>query len=195
VAIFLRNGLRIENPIELVLQFLENYGADAGDPTGPRAFGEPDLRLANRQGARISAAQIDTILRRRRAIEAALRAIEPGASLAGPATSVPWQALNQLFEAFAGIDGVGFSKMTKALHSKRPALIPMLDSIVHGYLQDDDPGPKAAFADRALALVRGYKRDVDSNRAALRAVQRELARRDYDVGVVRVLDILIVSTR
>ena len=29
-----------------------------------------------------------------------------------------------------GIRGVGFSKMTKALHPKRPALIPMVDSVV-----------------------------------------------------------------
>ena len=61
--------------------------------------------------------------------------------------------------------------MTKALHPKRPALIPMLDSVVQAYLQDDDLGAQASFGERALALVRGYKRDLDRNSAAVRAVQ------------------------
>jgi hypothetical protein len=195
VAVLLRNGLEIENPLELALDFLETYGGDGAAATGPEVFGEPDLRAANRWGARISAAQIDAILRRRRRIESALRAMPPDASLARPAKNIPWLPLEQLFESFAGIDGVGFSKMTKALHRKRPALIPMLDSIVQAYLEDDDPGPKAAFSKRGLALVRGYKRDVDLNRGELRAVALELGRRDYDVSAVRLLDILIVSTR
>ena len=194
-SVFLRNGVAIENALEPALSFLERYGSDSADPTGPEAFGEPDLRLANRQGARISAAQIEAVLRRRPAVESALRAIPPDASLAGPAKDVPWLPLTQLFEAFAGIHGVGFSKMTKALHGKRPALIPMLDSIVQGYLEDDDLGPQASFHERGLALVRGYKRDVDRNRSTLRAVARELARRGYEVSAVRLLDILIVSTR
>jgi len=194
VAVLLRDGGAIENPLELALDFLQRYGRDSADPTEPAVFGEPNLRLANRGGARISATQIDAILRRRQTIERALRAIEANASLAGPAKDVPWLPLQQLFEAFAGIHGVGFSKMTKALHPKRPALIPMLDSIVQAYLRDDDFGPKAPFAERGLALVRGYKRDLDRNRSALRVAQRELARRDYNVSAVRLLDILIVST-
>jgi hypothetical protein len=47
--------------------------------------------------------------------------------------------------------------MTKALYPKRPALIPMLDSMVQTYLRDDDPGTQAPFAERALGLVRGYQ--------------------------------------
>jgi hypothetical protein len=67
---------------------------------------------------------------------------------------LPWLPLRQLLGAFADIRGVGFSKMTKALYPKRPALIPMLDSIVQKYLQDGDPGTQAPFAERALGLVR-----------------------------------------
>jgi hypothetical protein len=156
-------------------------------------FDESDLRLANRGGARISAAQMAAILERRRKIEGALRAIHPEASLAGPASSIPWLPLTRLFDAFADIHGVGFSKMTKALHRKRPALIPMLDSVVQRYLADDDPGTGTAFPDRAIALVRGYKRDLDRNLPALREVQRELARRNHPLTEVRILDLLIWS--
>lgn len=169
------------------------WNFDIGDDTRPVAFVEPDLRRANRGGARISAAEIATILKRRPAIERGLRAIPPGASLAGRSSSVPWSSLGELFEAFAGIRGVGLSKMTKALHPKRPALIPMLDSVVQGYLAPDDPGPEAPFEERSLALVRGYKRDLDRNRASVRVVRRELAKHGHSLTEVRILDLLIWS--
>src|SRR3984893_14236043 len=153
--VVLRNGVDIEDPLRVVLGLLQAHrNIDLGGPARPASFGEPDLRLANRGGARISAAQIAAILQRRRAIERTLRAIPPGASLAAAADSVPWLPLSQLFSAFADIRGVGVAKMTKALHPKRPALIPLLDSIVQNFLRDDDPGAQAPFAERARARPR-----------------------------------------
>jgi len=192
--VVLRNGVVIEDPLAAVLDPVEaRWAYDVDDHSGPASFRETDLRLANRGGARISAAEIAAILERRRAIERALRAIAPQASLAEATSSVPWLPLRQLFDAFAGIRGVGLSKTTKALHRKRPALIPMLDSVVQTYLEDDDPGARAPFGERALGLVRGYKRDLDRNRTALKAVRQELARRGHDVTDVRILDLLIWS--
>jgi hypothetical protein len=185
----LRNGLEIDDPLYVILGFLGAWRFEAGDPSA--SFAEPDLRLANRGGARISAAEIASILERRRAIERALRTIAPDASLTGPPNLVPWLPLRQLFEGFAAIRGVGFSKMTKALHPKRPGLIPMLDSVVQKYLKDDDLGAQASFGERGLELVRGYKRDLDRNRAAVRAVRKELTSRGYDLSEVRILDLLI----
>jgi hypothetical protein len=187
MTIVLRGGAELADPVEVVLGYLERWRFEAGDTSS--RFGEADLRLANRGGARIAATQIAAVLERRRAIERALRTIAPDASLA--ARSVPWAALAELFAAFADIRGLGLSKMTKTLHPKRPALIPMLDSVVQRYLRDDDLGAAAPFADRALAFVRGYKRDVDGNRAALRAIRRDVARRGYDIADVRILDLLI----
>jgi hypothetical protein len=187
----LRNAVEVDDPLHVVLGYAESWRFEAGDRSA--SFGEQDLRLANRGGARISAAEIDAILARRRAIEQALGAIAPGATLTGAARSIPWLPLGQLFASFAGVRGVGFSKMTKALHPKRPALVPMLDSVVQRYLEDDDPGAEAPFDERALALVMGYKRDLDRNRAALRAIRQALARRSYDFTEVRILDLLIWS--
>jgi Family of unknown function (DUF6308) len=190
--VVLRHGVDIEDPMRVVLGFIDAYSLDVGDSSRPASFSESDLRLANRGGARISAAEIAAILERRRAIERALRVIAPDASLAGAANSAPWLPLRQLFDAFAEIRGVGFSKMTKALHPKRPALIPMLDSVVQKYLEDDDSA-QAPFGERALGLVRGYKRDLDRNRAALRVVRQELARHGHVLTDVRILDLLIWS--
>jgi hypothetical protein len=155
-------------------------------------FDESDLLLANRGGARISAAEKAAILERRGRIEGALRTIDHAASLLD--SPVPWAQLTRLFDAFAEIRGIGYSKMTKALHRKRPALIPMLDSVVQAYLMDD-PETRVAgsFGERATALVRSYKRDLDRNRSALSRIKRELAAQGHDLTEVRLLDLVIWS--
>ena len=182
----------------MALAFLERYSSyDEDDVSGPESFDESDLRLANRGGARISSAEIAAILERRGEIERALREIHFDVSLAQPTATIPWRALTALFEAFGEIRGVGFSKMTKALHRKRPLLIPILDSVVQAYLIEDDPTApsRGSFGERATALVRSYKGDLDRNRATLRAVRRELASHGYPVTEVRLLDLLIWSKR
>jgi hypothetical protein len=193
-SVALRGAVVVDDPLAQVLAFLEAYGAPREDAT-PDAFGERDLRDANRGGARISAVEIAAIVRRRAEIERALRAIAPTASLTRPAGSVPWSELTRLFEAFGGIKGVGYAKMTKALHPKRPELIPMLDSVVQRYLTTDGSGPPPAeaFGERATELVRSYKRDLDRNRLALRELRRRLASRGYRLTEVRILDVLIWS--
>jgi hypothetical protein len=194
--IVLRGGVEVENPLELALEFLAGIPAmRTYDSSGPASFDESDLRLANRGGARISAAEIAAILERRGEIERALRKIQPEASLADATSSIPWIALTRIFDAFADIRGVGFSKMTKALHPKRPALIPMLDSVVQTYLTSDDARARSSgsFGERAIALVRSYKRDLDRNRSVLQALQQELASRTYRLTEVRILDLLIWS--
>jgi hypothetical protein len=183
--VVLRRGVEIEDPLEVALAFLTSYSIEES-PT--MSFDESDLRRANRGGARISAVQIAAVLERRGAIERELARIVADASLASSA--VPWTPLERLFDAFADIHGVGFSKMTKALHPKRPGLIPMLDIVVQAYLGDV---PAGSFAERAAALVRVYKDDLDRNRAALPGLRKELKRRGYPVTEVRILDILIWS--
>jgi hypothetical protein len=188
-SIALRGGLEVAKPLELTLEFLDAYpNQESREPARPWSFAEGDLRHANRGGARISATQIAAILERREAIESALHEIEPTASLT--ARSIPWAALTRLFDGFADIPGIGFSKTTKALHPKRPALIPMLDSVVQAYLLSPSGG---SFGDQATALVRSYKEDLDRNRAVLREVKRELARRGHELSEVRILDLLIWS--
>jgi hypothetical protein len=192
-TLILRGGVEVENPLELALEFLEAYASyETHEPSGPTSFDETDLKRANQGGARISASEAASILGRRVEIERALHDIDSGASLTDAIRSVPWIPLTQLFDCFADIRGVGFSKMTKTLHPKRPALIPMLDSVVQAYLAGDDPGPRSAsFGERATALVRSYKGELDGNRTALSEIRRQLTRRGHHLTEVRILDIAI----
>jgi hypothetical protein len=195
-TVLLRGGVEVEHPLELALAFLTAYpGPDGWSSADPASFDESDLRLANRAGARISAAEIAAVLERRGEIERALREVGPAVSLAEGQGAIPWAALTRLFDGFADLRGVGFSKMTKALHPKRPALIPMLDSVVQAYLLRDDPGTDSSgsFGEHATMLVRSYKRDVDRNRSVLRKIQRDLASHGYGLTEVRILDLLIWS--
>jgi Family of unknown function (DUF6308) len=189
-SVVLRGGLVLEDPLVPALAFLEAYGAPRGDSL-PGSFGERDLREANRGGARIADVEIAAILERRAEIERALQAVPGTASLAR--RSVPWSALTRLFEGFAEIRGVGLSKMTKTLHPKRPALIPMLDSVVQRYLAEGRPPAAQPFGEHATELVRSYKQDLDRNRIALSELGRELAGRGYRLTEVRILDMLIWS--
>jgi uncharacterized protein DUF6308 len=190
-GVVLRGAVEIVDPLDVALGFLEAYGPDDfGGVSAPNTFDGRDLTRANRGGARISAAEQAAVLARRRRIEAALRELPPGASLTAP--TVPWPALTRLFAAFGEIRGLGFAKMTKALHGKRPALIPILDSVVQAYLAGDDPSPPG-FGEQATALVRSYKEDLDRNRAALREVKAALAKSGYALSEVRILDLLIWS--
>jgi uncharacterized protein DUF6308 len=186
-VIALRNGIEVDDPLRVALEFLEKW-PETDELSRPGSFDERDLRLANRGGARISATEIAAILARRRAIEHELRAISVDTSLTD--ARIPWAELTRLFEAFADIRGVGFSKMTKALHKKRPALIPMLDSVVQGYLPTDTT---ESFGERATGLVRSYKQDLDRNRSTLGKLKRELGRRGHELTEVRLLDVLIWS--
>ena len=174
----------------MALDFVEAYSSyeaydSSGDSPDPSSFDESDLRLANRGGARISAAEIAAVLERRGEIERALREIPPEASLTDPTSSIPWIALTQLFDGFADIRGIGFSKMTKTLHRKRPALIPMLDSVVQTYLTSGDPGmthqarsgnapPRSSAATRKTwtATARSCTRSSKSSRAARTGLPR-----------------------
>jgi Family of unknown function (DUF6308) len=96
-------------------------------------------------------------------------------------------------DSFAGVKGFGHSKLTKTLHRKRPALIPILDSVVQAHLTKDEPPLPTPFGERGVALIHLYKEDLDRNSGALGDLQRELARRGHRLTKVRILDILIWS--
>jgi len=93
-------GVEVENPLELALELLAAYSSyEAYDPSGPASLDERDLRMTNRGGARISAAEIAAIRERRGKIERALHEIRPDASLTDATNAIPWIPLTRLFDA------------------------------------------------------------------------------------------------
>ena len=167
-TIILRGGVEVGNPLEVALEFLAAYPDRETHGSGLASFDESDLRLANRGGARISAAEIAEILERRGEIERALSKIRIEASLADATRSIPWIPLTQLFHAFADIRGVGFSKMTKALHRKRPALIRVAMAVLARRGRSGSAPLRSSVATRKtwIATRRSCTRSSENSRVA-----------------------------
>ena len=188
-----RNGVTLREPLTLALLFLEHdYSYRTYDSTPVRADAEwrrEDAQVANRIGARMSSREIDALMGRKVEIERALKRIPGDVSLAEQDGDIPWDALHDLYGAVGGISGIGLAKATKALHKKRPHLIPMLDSVVAGHLRSVDQIPIGDFADEALGLTRSYKVDLDANADTLVSVQHGLNEQGYTLSLCRILDL------
>lgn len=160
--ISLRNGRVVESPLERLVEFAELDGTyQAYDQISPDPFelNALDVRLANRIIARMSADVSARILARSREVAAALRSVPTDATLAVPADRVDWDALHGLYRALAKLPAVGVPRITKVLHRKRPALVPILDTVVRSYLCDVEPLDLTGdAADRAITLTQAYHR-------------------------------------
>ena len=193
VELRFRNGVVLREPLSLALLCLEHdfgYRTYDSHPIRPDAeWRREDAQIANRAGARMSSREIDALMGRSDLIEDALARIPGDQSLAAPAGEIPWDALHDLYAAFGGIPGIGLAKATKALHKKRPHLVPMLDSVVAAYLRSVEEIPVGDFADEALELTRSYKVDLDANSDVLVSVQHGLNEQGYTLSLCRILDL------
>jgi hypothetical protein len=192
----LRNGTRIEAVLQTALDFLDqdssyrNY--DLADVQEDDVLTEADISVANAMIARMSPEVIARIYQRVPVINAALAQVPRRASLAEPPSSIPWQAIEELMRAMQRIPEVKLARQTKVLHKKRPALIPILDSVVATYLRRVDGLRRTGDPAReAVELIQSFKRELDANLPALRALQGELRRRDIDLTECRLLDLFL----
>jgi hypothetical protein len=195
----LSNGTVIEDPVTFALAFFgtgagyRNY--DAAPVAQDDTLTEADVRVANRSTARMSNEVVAGILSCREAIDAALRRIPRDASLTDEEAAIPWDGLRSVVAAFDGVPAVGLARITKVMHRKRPALIPILDSVVEAYLVGLEPVPRAWLRpERALALTRIYRREIELNRRALTCLRAELAARGFDLTECRLFDIFAWSS-
>jgi len=146
-----------------------------------------DIQLANFMVARMSSLIIESVINRSTAVNSALERIPPGTAISDE--HVLWSAIEQLFSAMLGPE-VGPARATKILHKKRPALIPILDSVVVSYCQavsgrslrdKDEPS-------RMTLCVQAVKVDVDNN---LSVLEEAIQANAFDLTPVRAFDILL----
>jgi hypothetical protein len=138
----------------------------------------------------MSTATIEAVLASRGTIEAALKRVPIDASLTSE--SVPWEALRAVFAAFEDIPAVGLPRTTKILHKKRPALVPILDSVLEQYLvTNHDVGSQQRLADRGVALTRAFREELLENEDALRLLRAALSSQGIELTECRLLDIIL----
>jgi len=89
---------------------------------------------------------------------------------------------------------------TKVLHRKRPALIPMLDSVLIGYyaaklsaprLVTWATGDKARAADAATVVLREFRADLIGVSEQLEDLRETAGSEGYDVTAARILELLL----
>jgi hypothetical protein len=195
-AIVLRNGTRIDDALGMALEFVEHDGSyqsyDLARVEQDDVLTESDIRVANAMIARMSPRVIADIYARAPVINYALAHVPPSASLAAADDAIPWRALEELMRAIDGIAEVRLARQTKVLHKKRPALIPILDSVLEAYLRRVDGLRRTGDAARdAVELIRSYKRELDTNLLAIQTLRRELRRRRIDLTECRLLDLFL----
>lgn len=195
-SLTLRNGVTIGDPLRTALEFVALDSSYVKYDRAPVARDDvltlEDVRTANWMIARMSTAVIEGIYARASAINAALGKIPSDATLVAADHEVPWAGLEALMRAIHGAPEVGLPRATKVLHKKRPALIPILDSVVETYLRRVEGLRRTRdFALYAVSLVRSYKRELDANLPTLRVLQAELRKRDVELTECRLLDLFL----
>jgi len=147
-----------------------------------------EIRLSHKMGARFSNSLIENLLNRGNSITKALSQISLGLSILDSFEKIPWDVLEELFKTCV-MPGLGEANITKILHKKRPQLIPILDSVVQGYLGGlpvTHSNVPQAPEKKIVFHIRQLKQDADANRLTLLNLAEQ-----FDLSVVRILDILI----
>jgi len=194
--LILRNGVRIDNVLEMALEFVAHDGSyqtyDLARVKQDDTLTEADIRVANAMIARMSPRVVAGIYARAPVINAALRRVPASASLSAPDDAVPWDALEHLLRAVDGIPEVGLPRQTKVLHKKRPALIPIMDSVLVKYLRSVERVRRTGDGARdAVELIRSYKRELDAALPVLQPLQHELRHRGVGLTECRLLDLFL----
>jgi Family of unknown function (DUF6308) len=192
----LRNGATVNDPLATALEFIAQDSSYKKYDLAPVAHDSEltleDIRVGNWMIARMSPQVMKGIYARSSEINSALAEIPPSATLAAPNDAVSWRALTSLMQAIHGAPEVGLARATKVLHKKRPALIPILDSVLEKYLRGVERLRRTGdFADDAVALMKSYKRELDAALPVLRSLQFELRARSVDLTECRLLDLFL----
>lgn len=191
----LRSGSVVADPLDRLLEFVKldgTYQRFDQVEVDPFELTAVDITLANRIIARMGTDVSVAILERASAVGEALRRIAPDATLAAATDALDWSALADLYRSLDGVPAVGVARLTKVLHRKRPALVPILDEVVRSYLLAVERLPATgSVAEQALALTRDYQRELLHLLPELAALRSALAMQGIDLTECRILDILL----
>lgn len=200
------SGLWIEDPLGRLLRFCrEEYEYyDAVPPGDPNRIEPLDVLATVGINSRLdTATKVRTVHRgMSSAVNALLTQIPERAELHTFASLDP---LHELLAAAMTSKFVLLATATKVLHRKRPALIPILDSVVAGHYVHDDPIEKAllqlswenrnAAADISRLTIGRLRDDVIQGFDLLDELRGALDGEGFALSHVRIMDILVWTER
>jgi hypothetical protein len=131
------------------------------------------------------------VWKRREDIEAGLRRIPPDADLA--AAKVPWEGVQALLDPFQTIPRAKLGIATKILHKKRPALLPMLDTVLSGHYHRRLTTRASTLGGYGVNLMKLFREDLLASLPEVTDLCRIAEQQGKPVTPVRILDHLVWS--
>ncbi len=98
----------------------------------------------------------------------------------------------ELIDLFAAVPNLGRSKVTKVLYKKRPAFIPVVDSVVDDFMWKNLPHLISSSSGTREILL-AYQHMLRTRKPALGKIQANLAAKGFDVSIARILSHVIWS--
>lgn len=205
MEVILRPNITIKDPQGVILRYYATMGKGVHfyDKTNiPEDNNLPTeqlyevKRLVDKLGGRgIPQYALSTLNLYRSEIEQTLRDVPATVSILDDYSDIPWNNLVKLLSVFR-VRGLGSSRLTKMLHKKRPKIVPILDSVMVGYLLPlirRQVIRGESDAERMVRFIQELKKDTDNNRRVLLQLH-EWEVKPYPISVLRVLDILVWCT-
>jgi len=205
MIIILRSNIKVANPQEVILRYYSTMGRGVHlydqtvipqDNTFTSEQMERIKRLVNGLGERgIPHSAISTLNHRRTEIENRLRQVPATVNIIDDCSVIPWGDIGHLIDSMR-VPYLGLARLTKILHKKRPNIIPILDSVMVGYLQpfiSREEIVGASDAGRAICYIKELKKDIHNNIMVFTELL-EWARKPYPISIIRILDILTWCT-
>ena len=200
------SGLIVSDPLERLVRFCrEEYDYyDAVPPCHPNRIEPLDVLATVGINSRLdTAAKVRTVHRgMSSAVNPLLEQIPERAELHAFASLEP---LHELLAAAMTSRYVLLATATKVLHRKRPALIPIMDSVVAGHFVHEDPTEQAllkrsfenrnAAADIGRLTIERLREDVVHGFAPLDELREALDGEGFALSHVRIMDILVWTER
>jgi hypothetical protein len=214
MTLSLTSGLVINNPLALIKQFYEKDGHPLYDLLSVQHDNilDPVSLIAPAYFLTYTPpfAAWREVWSKRFELSAPLADIPPTLQLSE--TSIPWEALEQLFDGLLQVKGIKVTTASKILHKKRPHLIPLLDErIIDTYYSDriakytaelnqflEKQNKSGHFADRqimeyghgAVWAIKAIREDICKNEGCLKRIKAALGD-DLDWTLVRIFDLIL----
>lgn len=204
MAVMLRPNIATSDPQGVILRYYSTMGRGVhyydrtnipeDDNFPPEQLYEVKRLVDSLGGRGIPELALSVLALHRSGIEQALRSVPSTVSILDEFSEIPWDNLGQLFST-CRVRGMGVARVTKMLHKKRPKIIPILDSVMVGYLlplMSRRVVRGESDAERSVRFIQELKKDVDNNKTVL----IELCNwevKPYPISILRVFDILVWS--
>ncbi|MEX0774322.1 MAG: DUF6308 family protein [Phycisphaeraceae bacterium] len=196
------SGLHFDAPDQILCGYLgsvyQRY--DSKPVQADNELSREDVVISRSLVSRLSDGQVDAILQLQPAITDCLSAIPANIDLLDIEAGDPIpgeDAISRLVTEMCRLSGVKLAKTMKILHKKRPALLPILDSVVerHYWPAFVSSLPGRTWGDYAVALMHCFHKDLLHVGHHLRELRGLSIERGTPLSHCRILDLLIWCAR